>query len=47
MVRKKNPKHNVIMSNKCSEVKHKIITLNDTEKSNENKKFIAKKTQAY
>lgn len=31
------------MSNKCSEVKHKIITFNDTEKSNENKKFTAKK----
>lgn len=34
------------MSNKCSEVKHKIITFNDTEKSNENKKFTAKKTSS-
>lgn len=44
MVRKK--KHNVIMSNMCSEVKHKIITFNDTEKSNENKKFTAKKNSS-
>lgn len=34
----KTKKPNVIMSNKCSEVKHKIITFNDTEKRNENKK---------